>query len=447
MKSHKFFTAVLVFVLVCFSGCAAKNDKDRARALKSGEAEKLLAMHASKEESMTGRTSSQFRPKDPKEQERHADQLARKGEYLAALFQYQRIVVSGNDAQRQRARAKAARICLLLGQHQQAEYLFSRLIKKRPDDPDMLEGLGMARLGMNQLDKAQAALKQAVAIEPKLWRSQNALGIINNRRLAPNEALLYLNKAIDIMPSHHALYNNRAISHILNGDINKAETDLRSALELAPDYKLAMNNLALVLVRQKKERQALKVLSESQGEARAQHDIALMLLWEGDKKSSQKYLNLALEGMPRYYPKAAHHLDIINSAKSIKSHPKNTRKKIKTSKRKPKSKKNIISKTDKFKSAKRTKPTQPEKAIHTKNTGIKTKKTIMRKSGLHFSKIKYPRLKKYSMETKQNQASDPKKQALRIKWGLPNTVNLKYNFSNQGMKVWADSTEPSDKAK
>jgi protein O-GlcNAc transferase len=61
-----------------------------------------------------------------------------------------------------------------------------------------------------------------------------------------NQALAFYQKAIDIAPGMAAIYNHRGVYYFQQRQLERAETDIRHAIELKKDYAAAYYNLALV---------------------------------------------------------------------------------------------------------------------------------------------------------------------------------------------------------
>lgn len=288
------------------SGCSTTQTAAGLRALKPHEAEELLALQAARTKPAEGQMIT-----DPARVEGHADALAGQGQWSAALYQYGRALTLAQEADRPRLRAKLGEASLKAGMFAPAEAVFAELVKASPREAALWQGLGLARFGQGHLDQARADLAQAVALDPGSWRAQNALGIIHNRQGRPDLALPCFRAALMARPDLPALYNNLALSHILRQEWPQAETQLRQALRLAPDYALAANHLGLVLAKQGRDREALRVFTAAEGQAGAHNNLGVVLSWRGQYEQAARQFRQAVDAMPRYYPLADRHLEQI----------------------------------------------------------------------------------------------------------------------------------------
>jgi len=79
----------------------------------------------------------------------------------------------------------------------------------------MIESLneGIAFHKSGKLDKAKKIYEKIIKKDPNNFEVINLLGIISLQLKNYNEAIILINKAININPDHHALYNNLGVSY------------------------------------------------------------------------------------------------------------------------------------------------------------------------------------------------------------------------------------------
>ena len=230
------------------------------------------------------------------------------------MFQYHRALGLVPPADRQRLRAKTAEICLRARQFAQAETLFKDMTAKNPKRAAFWQGLGLAYMGQGKLDDAQGALQKAVSLKPALWKAQNALGVICNYRRLFGMALKRFDLALTYGPQRAELYNNRGMAYLLLGKENKATADFRRATALDPGFELAHNNLALVMAKEGRLKEALKYFSQGMGAAQAHNNLGCLLAWKGNYGKASEHFQTALNSRPRYYPLAGQHLAQVGEA-------------------------------------------------------------------------------------------------------------------------------------
>lgn len=304
-RIHKLIALALAAGLGLAAGCAS-NQATTMRGLTRGEARELLALQAQRENAGQGQPQN-----DPAQVEAMADSLALRGEWSAAIHEYGRVLSLVKDEDKHRLRAKSAELCLKARMFVPAEGLFDGLSQAEPQNPLYLQGLGLARFSQDKLDQAREDLSRAVAMEPRLWRAHNALGIIANRQRRPAQALGHFQQALALEPRLPALYNNQALSQMLLKDWPRAEESLRQALALDPGYSLAANNLGLVLARQGRSGEALRAFERGSGAAQAHNNLGVVLAQQGRYNQAANHFRQALETMPRHYPLAGRHLEQV----------------------------------------------------------------------------------------------------------------------------------------
>lgn len=80
---------------------------------------------------------------------------------------------------------------------------------------------------------------------PENLRAHNDLGLALIRADKADEALFYLNRALEINPRYIVPYNNIGLLYLNQGDILRARDSFLTAIRLKPDYAEAINNLGL----------------------------------------------------------------------------------------------------------------------------------------------------------------------------------------------------------
>lgn len=320
--------ATLAAMSLAAAGCGGAAKEPVVRWMQRGEAEQLLAQHAAAGQNGGDADTAREAEPDPAQMETHADLLRRQQDPTTALYQYGRALAllksksqappaagapkagppATDTADQRRVMAKMGGIYLENRQFHQAASIFERLAAEEPNRAEYWQALGLARLGLDEEDGALVALNRAVELDRRLWRANNALGMIFNRRRQPDEALFAFEAAIAERPRLAELYNNQAVSHIIKRDWPRAEESLKKALIIKPSYNLALNNLGLVLFKQKRPQEAWAAFERSLGASGAYNNLGCLLAWQGNVDEAAGYFHRAQATSPRYYPLATRHL-------------------------------------------------------------------------------------------------------------------------------------------
>lgn len=245
--------------------------------------------------------------------EKHGDEMAASGQWMAALFEYSRALGLADRKDIPRLKAKMAWAALADRQFMQAESLCQELIKLGFKTPVAWQGLGLARMGQGRLEEARQALQKATALDPRLWKAHNALGVIHDRQRHPLQAMAAFRRAIALQPRSPALHNNLGLAYLLAGRLEQAAASFRQALRLNPGYQLALGNLALTLARQGRWDEARRAFGDAWGKAAAHNNLGCLLSWSGDQARARRELEQALESSPRFYSLARRHLEQVRA--------------------------------------------------------------------------------------------------------------------------------------
>lgn len=121
------------------------------------------------------------------------------------------------------------------GDLHEAIYYYGQAIERAPDNPDYKARLALmhAKLGEDQQAKQvyQSVLQQHDAHAASLV----ALGVYAANANEPQEALTYLDRAVESNPDYEDAYEVRAIVHTNLGDTQAALKDVNKALEYKPN--------------------------------------------------------------------------------------------------------------------------------------------------------------------------------------------------------------------
>ena len=248
---------------------------------------------------------------DPRSLEAQGDNMAMNGDFEGALFVYKRALVMAEKKQRMRLMGKAGQLTLRQGRYAETIGIMEKLTKDDPANANAWQTLGLAFLSMDDKARAEKALSKAAAFNPNLWKAHNALGIIYNHNKQPHKALLSFNKAIQKGPALAELFNNRALTYLLLKNPAQAEADWRRALAIKSDFKLAHNNLAILLAKRGDYQGAYSSFAKGSGNAEAHNNLGVMLAWRGKNVKAAKEFDMAMKRLPLYYPKANNHLSQV----------------------------------------------------------------------------------------------------------------------------------------
>ncbi|MBF0519490.1 MAG: tetratricopeptide repeat protein [Nitrospirae bacterium] len=125
-----------------------------------------------------------------------------------------------------------------------SETLFERAISVTENNQVMFVDLGLYLAETGRVAEGVAALKKAIAINPRFLQAHINLGTILLFQLKDFAAAKEeFTKALQISPENAAAFNGLGVSYAYLGDVDKSIELLDRAVKLAPDMEMARRNL------------------------------------------------------------------------------------------------------------------------------------------------------------------------------------------------------------
>ncbi len=103
-------------------------------------------------------------------------------------------------------------------------------------------------LNTKQLNQAQASLSKAVKLDGKNVTALAKLGQVQGTLGKPDEALTYLQRALELAPNDIRLYLSLGAMYESIGNWQQAEATYQKVLTLQPENALAANDLAYIML-------------------------------------------------------------------------------------------------------------------------------------------------------------------------------------------------------
>lgn len=231
------------------------------------------------------------------------DQAWRDGDLDRALLEY--VTALGFDGANVEALYKVASIHSAKGNHQKAEQAFRQVLAQKQGDARVLEGLGLVLLKQQRQEQAQAILAKAVALEPRLWRAQNGLGVIYDLKGDHRRAQHHYQAARQERPDSPLVLNNLGYSNYLSHNWVPAQRYFEQALTKDPKNQNAWSNLGLIHVRQDRYEEAAQAFQQIMDASQAANTIGHLCMVDGKYDDAERFFSEAIRLSPSYYS-AAH---------------------------------------------------------------------------------------------------------------------------------------------
>ncbi len=177
-----------------------------------------------------------------------ADEMAKKGEYVAAIPEWQKaLAMDPNDAH---ARNNYGQTLARAGNTDEAIAELRRVIAAKPDYAEAENNLGFVLAGLGKTEEAAAHYLRAIAAKPGYAPPYNNLGHTLVSQGHFDEAIARFEQALSINPDFAEARNNLGFALASENHLDEAASAYRRAIESDPRYADAYNNLGVVLARQ-----------------------------------------------------------------------------------------------------------------------------------------------------------------------------------------------------
>jgi eukaryotic-like serine/threonine-protein kinase len=180
------------------------------------------------------------------------------------------------------------------GWYEQATAEYLRAIELEPLNGDAYRRLGRAYQRNNQLGEALAAFHRAVDLDPQQYRNYQDLGSFHYQRANYDEAEKYFRSALALAPNEPLVHYAIGMVALDAGRLSTAENEFRTSIRLR-ETSSALHSLGLVLMYQKRDRQAIPLMVRSLVLESEQY-----LLWI-NLGTAYRRIGLALESHRAYH--------------------------------------------------------------------------------------------------------------------------------------------------
>lgn len=252
--------------------------------------------------------------------EKQAIEAAQRGEYRRAGQFYKQLIDSPKGSADDKFRYKLgfAEAARRSGDTKTAIPIYDALIKEQPEHQDALEGYGLALMQSGKPVDAGRVFADLMKVNPKRWRTLNALGILFvNKHMVP-EAMAYYTEALQYSPDNPAILNNVALSQAVDRNYARAFDSFEQALRVSSTENQRQQislNMAMVYGISGDLETARSIASRYLKGPQLDNNLGLYAHLSKDDTLAKTYLDMALSGSPTYYERAWNNLDVIEGKK------------------------------------------------------------------------------------------------------------------------------------
>jgi tetratricopeptide (TPR) repeat protein/ADP-heptose:LPS heptosyltransferase len=188
------------------------------------------------------------------------------------------------------------------GRLQEAEDLYRKILKKKPEDVDALHFLGIIAYQRGDLDSAIKYIRKELQVNPSNPDAYNNLGLafLANKQL--DEAITNFSRSLELNPRSPLAHYNLGLAFQEHGRPNEAISCYRKAVQFNPRFVEAYNNLGINLRTIGNLDEALtfyqKALQLNPGLANTYNNLGLLLQDKGNTDEAITYYQKALQLNP-----------------------------------------------------------------------------------------------------------------------------------------------------
>jgi len=153
--------------------------------------------------------------------------------------------------------ASLVSVYIKLGKADKAEALLQQMLKKFPDNAELLVWMGQTKLAQNKTNDASQDFKTAIAKQPGYPASYTALSDLYAHQKDYAQAAEIIQAGLKQQPNNVNFRMTSASLQILRGDTNGAMAQYESVLKDQPNSIVAINNLASLILDNPKDKQNL----------------------------------------------------------------------------------------------------------------------------------------------------------------------------------------------
>jgi len=150
-----------------------------------------------------------------------------------------------------------------LGKIKPALDAFSRAISLNPTKAETYNNLANLQTAQGSIDEAEKNYRRSLALRPGFAEAWNNLGVLYQQKQQPGRAIEYFEAAINHKQDYAQALNNLGASLIEQKQAEKALTYFRQAIKIIPDFPEAVTNLGMALQGLGRHTQARKVLDQA----------------------------------------------------------------------------------------------------------------------------------------------------------------------------------------
>lgn len=188
--------------------------------------------------------------------------------------------------------------------YRSAEVMWRDILRKRPVNLQAYNDLGLTLIHEGKFDEALIYLNKAIEINPRYIVPYNNIGLAYLNKGDTPRAIEFFTKAIRYKPDYAEAYNNLGLAYARRGDDRTAQRHYERAISVDPHYVEAYNNLGIIYLNERRLDAAQdlfdKAIHEKPHYPAAYNNRGIVEIYRGRFKVAEGYFRQALYLNPEY---------------------------------------------------------------------------------------------------------------------------------------------------
>lgn len=296
----------LAVVMACcaLAGCAGKRDSPQVGFSKGAFRQILERQHRGG--LIDARELRPVPAMTAEEYEKLGDHYVRQGNLMLGFAQYERALRM--EPGRSELAYKVGLLFLKKGLTDEAGRHFEAMLKSNPATPLAHVGMGRVHVALGDLILATAEFRQALTLDPSLWKVHNLLGVVYDLRELHSDAVAQFQAALQLRPDEPAILNNLGMSYYAAGRYEEAVRVLQQAVQGGAQDTRMHNNLGRALAKLERFHEGFLAFQRTGDEAKALNNLGMLYLQAGKPYNAAHYFEKAIQASPVYYRRAHENL-------------------------------------------------------------------------------------------------------------------------------------------
>lgn len=209
----------------------------------------------------------------------------------------------------------------LLDDNEKAQQTLQQALQLSPSDPTLINSMGIVLKEKGESKHALNFFNQALALNPNLAEAHNNIGLILQEQENFPDAIKAYKKSLEINPNYIDAYLNLGNTYLQGNDYQEANYYYKKILSMQPNHIPALNHLACALLKSGKPEEAIAMCQRAfaidPNDLPTHNTLALILKSQYQYDQAIKLFKKALSINPNYFEVTANLAETLERTGAI----------------------------------------------------------------------------------------------------------------------------------